>query len=179
VRVALGATGGRILRLMLTETSVLATSGSVLGVLFAFWLIHLVNLYGPLGQPIPVHIGSLLFALTLAALSTLVAGLLPTLLTTTMPVEQSLKGGAMRSSTSGAGWRNAVVATQLTRSFLNLTRVPAGFQQQHVWTGAIDLPACSHVGDQGWNTQFFQSLLFDLSSLGVTQKRCPRNLHQI
>jgi predicted permease len=178
VRMAIGATKYRIVRQVLTETSVLVFSGCILGFLFAMWAVHLVNLYGPLAQPTPVQSWTLIFALVLALMSTICAGLLPALLTAQLPVEQVLKGGATRTSTRGSGWRNGIVAaqialavaliftaTQLSRSFLNLTRVPAGFEPPHVWTGALDLPSRSYVADQSWNTKFFEPLLVELASL--------------
>jgi putative ABC transport system permease protein len=178
VRMAIGATKYRIARQMLTETSVLVFSGCILGFLFAMWAVHLVNLYGPLAQPTPVQSWTLFFALALALMSTICAGLLPALLTAELPVEQALKGGARHTSTRGGGWRNGIVAaqialavaliftaTQLSRSFLNLTREPAGFEQLHIWTGAIDLPSRSYVADQSWNTRFFEPLLGELASI--------------
>jgi hypothetical protein len=169
---AIAATKYRIVLQMLTETSVLVFLGCILGFLFAIWAVHLVNLYGPIAQPTPVQSWTLLFVLALALMSTISAGLLPALLTANLPVEQALKGGATRTSTRGGGWRNGIVtaqialavaliftATQLSRSFLNLTRVPAGFKQLHVWTGAIDLPSRSYVADQSWNVRFFEPLL--------------------
>ena len=178
VRMAIGATKYRIVRQILTETGVLVFSGCILGFLFAIWGVHLGNLYGPLAQPTPVQSWTLFFALALALISTICAGLLPALLTAELPVEQALKGGATRTSTRGGGWRNGIVAaqialavaliftaTQLNRSFLNLTRVPAGFEQPHVWTGALDLPSRSYVADQSWNTKFFEPLLAELASL--------------
>jgi predicted permease len=178
VRMAMGATKYRIVRQMLTETSVLVFSGCIMGFLFAIWAVHLVNLYGPLAQPTPVRSWTLLFALALALMSTICAGLLPALLAANLPVEQALRGGATPTSTRRGGWRNGIVgaqialavaliftATQLSRSFLNMTRVPAGFEQLHVWTGAIDLPSRSYVADQSWNERFFEPLLGELASL--------------
>jgi putative ABC transport system permease protein len=172
VRMAIGATKYRIVRQMLTETSLLVFSGCILGFLLAMWAVHLVNLYGPLAQPTPVESWTLFFALALALMSTICAGLVPALLTAELPVEQALKGGARRTSTRSGGWRQGIVAaqialavaliftaTQLSRSFLNLTREPAGFEQLHIWTGAIDLPSRSYVADQSWNTRFFEPLL--------------------
>ncbi len=178
VRIAIGATKYRIVRQMLTETSVLVFFGCILGFLFAMWAVHLVNLYGPLAQPTPIQSWTLFFALALALISTICAGLLPALLTAKLPVEEALKGGATRASTGGAGWRNGIVVVQiavavalvftaavLSRSFLNMMRVPAGFEQVHVWTGAIDLPGQGYVADQSWNTKFFEPLLGELASL--------------
>jgi putative ABC transport system permease protein len=178
VRMALGASKFRIVRQMLAETSLLAFAGCILGLVLALWAVHLVNLYGPLAQAAPVQGWTLLFALALALLSTLGAGLLPALLTAMQPIEQALKGGATRTATGGGAWRSGIVAaqvalafaliftaTQLSRSFLNLTRVPAGFNQLHVWTGALTLSGWSDPSDQSWNTRFFEPLLEELASI--------------
>jgi putative ABC transport system permease protein len=178
VRMALGATKDRIIRQILAETSVLAFSGCILGLVFAIWAVHLVNLYGPLAQTTPVHGWTLLFAVALALISTICAGLLPALFTAELPVEQALKGAATRTSTRSGGWRDGIVAaqvalavalvftaTQLSRSFLNLTRVPTGFEQRHVWTGALTLSGWRDTADQSWNTRFFEPLLAELASI--------------
>ncbi len=188
IRVAMGATKTRIIRQILTETGVLAVSGSVLGLLFALWAIQLVNLYGPLPRPTPIQNWSLLVALVFALVSTMCAGLLPALLTACLPVEEGLKGGVTRTSTMRGGWRDTIVAAQLalavallftaallSRSFLNLTRVPAGFAQTHVWTGALTLPGANYVADQSWNTQFFEPLLDRLTSLPGVQAASGAN----
>jgi predicted permease len=178
VRMALGATKDRIIRQILAETSVLAFSGCILGLVFAIWAVHLVNLYGPLAQTTPVQGWTLLFAVALALISTICAGLLPALFTAELPVEQALKGAATRTSTRSGGWRDGIVAaqvalavalvftaTQLSRSFLNLTRVPTGFEQRHVWTGALTLSGWRDTADQSWNTRFFEPLLAELASI--------------
>ena len=178
VRTALGATKDRIVRQILAETSVLAFSGCILGLVFAIWAVHLVNLYGPLAQTTPVQSWTLLFVVSLALISTIGAGLLPALFTAELPVEQALRGAATRTSTRGGGWRDGIVAaqvalaialvftaTQLSRSFLNLTRVPAGFAQLHAWSGALTLSGWRDTADQSWNTRFFEPLLAELASI--------------
>jgi putative ABC transport system permease protein len=188
VRRAMGATKYRIVRQMLTETGVLVFSGCILGLIFALWAVHLVNLYGPLAQPTPVQSWTLLFALAVSMLTTICAGLLPALLTAKLPVEPVLKGGATRTSTRGSGWRDGIVAaqvalavaliftaTEFSRSFLNLTRVPAGFEQLHVWTGALTLSGWSDPSDQSWNTKFFEPLLGELASIPGVEESSGAN----
>jgi predicted permease len=188
LRMAIGATKYRIVLQILAETSVLAFSGCILGLVFATWAVHLVNLYGPLSQPTPVQSWTLLFAVVLALISTICAGLLPALLTAKLRIEQALKGGATRTSTRGGGWREGIVAaqvalavaliftaTQLSHSFLNLTRVPAGFQQLHVWTGALTLSGWSETADGNWNARFFEPLLEELASIPGVQAASGAN----
>ncbi|MCU1261240.1 MAG: hypothetical protein JWO80_4125, partial [Bryobacterales bacterium] len=137
-----------------------------------------INLYGPLPRPTPVQGWTLLFGFALALMSTVGAGLLPALLSADLPIELASKGGAMRTVTRTGGWRGGIVAVQialaftliftaaeLSRSFLNMTRVPPGFAPTHLWTGAIDLPARTYAADQSWNTKFFEPLVERLRSL--------------
>jgi predicted permease len=166
VRLALGATRLRILRQLLTETSLLAAAGCLLGTLLAVWAIHLINLFGPLPQPTPLRNWALLFAPALAAFSTFLAGILPAWLAT--------RNAATRTYTATSRWRSTIIAAQialavtllftavqLNRSFLNLTHVPPGFQPQHVWSGALDLPFRDH--------DFFEPLLTNLSAIPGVQ----------
>lgn len=188
VRRAIGATKSRIIWQMLTETAVLVFVSCVLALLVSVWALHLVDLYGPMAQPIPIHMQTLLFALVLMLLSTILAGLLPAMLAAQLPADQTFRSSATRTTTGASGLRNGIVAaqiafavgliftaTQLNRSFLNLTRVPVGFDQHHLWTGAITLPSHAYIADQSWNTRFFQPLLKRLNSLPGVQAASGAN----
>ncbi len=188
VRRAIGASKSRVVWQLLTETSVLVFSGCALGFLLSVWAVHLVNVYGPLKQPTLIQLPSVLFALAVAFVSTLVAGLLPALLSAELPLEQALKSGATRTTTGAGGLRSAIVAVQiafavgliftalqLNRSFLNLTRVPAGFSQSHIWTAAVTLPSRHYPDRQIWDTRFFQPLLQQLQSLPGVQAASGAN----
>jgi predicted permease len=188
VRMAIGATKSRIVRQILAETGVLASFGCALGIVFAVWSVHLVNLYGPLNQPTPVPGWTLLFAVALALVTTIFAGLLPAMLTASLPVEQALKGGATRTATRGGGWRDGIVAAQvavavalvftaaqLSRSFLNLTRIPPGFEPRHVWSAALTLSGWRDTAVQSWNTRFFEPLLQALASMPGVQAASGSN----
>lgn len=182
VRRAIGASKARIVWQILTETSLLAFVSCALGLVLAVWAVHLVNIYGPIAQPTTIRGQALLFAVALAFFCTVVAGLTPALLSAQLPVEQTLKSGATRTATRGSGLRSVIVAAQLafavgllfmaaqlSRSFLNLTHVPAGFNQDHVWTGAIELQSNRYTANQSWNTQFYEPLLQSLKSLPGVQ----------
>jgi predicted permease len=58
-------------------------------------------------------------------------------------------------------------AVELNQSFLNLTRVPPGFQPQHVWTGALQTPARS--------ANFFEPLLEELAGIFGVQSASGAN----
>jgi len=188
VRLAMGATQKRIVRQILSETLVLTVPGAALGLILAVWAVPLVNLYGPLPRPTSIHLWTLFCALALALVSALVAGLLPALLTARLPIEEGLKRAAARTSTVRGSWRDIAVAAQLavavalvftatllSRSFLNLTRTPTGFAQAHVWTGGVFWFGGNATGGQPWNTQFFEPLLEQLSSLPGVERASAGN----
>ncbi len=174
VRIALGATQFRIARQILAETALLSAAGCGLGLLAAVWAVHLINRFGPLPAPVPVRSGTVLLGIALAMLSTMAAGLLPALLS----ARGAGRSSASRTVTGSGAWRGAVVAVQLalafaliftaaelSRSFLNMTRVPTGFDSANLWTGAIDLPARSYTEPQSWNARFFEPLLARLRTI--------------
>ncbi|MBV8898299.1 MAG: ABC transporter permease [Acidobacteriaceae bacterium] len=178
VRRAIGASKARIVWQILTETGLLAFVSCALGLVLAFWAVRLVNLFGPIAQPTSIHVQTLLFAVALGFFCTVVAGLTPALLSAQLPVEQTLKSGATRTATRGSGLRSLIVAAQLacavgllftaaqlSRSFLNLTQVPTGFNQDHVWTGAVELQSSHYMADQSWDARFYEPLLAELRSI--------------
>lgn len=170
IRLAVGATKLRIVRQLLTETALLALGGCLLGMIAAVAAIRFINVYGPLRQPTPVWTWALLSAPLMALLGTCIAGLVPAF-------------GAIRLRARGTTkWRDFVVAgqialaltllftaVQLSRSFLNLTHQPPGFQAERLWTGAIDLPSQRYKAPQSWNTNFFTPLMEELGSLPGVQ----------
>ncbi len=178
IRMALGASRYRVIRQMLAETALLALCGCLLGIVFALAAVRLINVYGPLGQPASVGAATLLFASALTVLCTLLAGVLPALLSAGRSLEGTLRGGATRTMTRGTGWASGVVAIQislaitllftaagLSRSFLNLTRVPPGFVESHLWSGALNLAPRTYTDDGSWNARFFEPLLASLRSI--------------
>ena len=98
MRVALGATRGRLVRQCLTESAVLGLSGGALGILLAgigiqpfltFWPGSL-----PRAEEVQLDWRVLLFALTASLLSGFLFGLAPALRAPTEKVEQTLRAGA-------------------------------------------------------------------------------------
>ena len=180
VRTALGASTARLVRLILTETALVALAGCGLGLLLAVWAIDLSNRYGPITNSARIGIWTLLFAFGIAAASVVVAGLVPAL-GVRVPIDQALKSGVTRTSTQSGALRAVLVAAQvavaltlvfiavlLTQSFLRLMQVAPGFAENHVWTGALEAPMNSsgrYEGNPGWNARFVLPLLDRLASL--------------
>lgn len=123
MRLALGATRARLLGQLLTETAVLATFGALAGLLIATWgnaLLESVYAYDAAGRPLnfPLAISSNVFIATvaIAALSTLLVGLLPAIVAGRSDVIAALKGEAGSGGGRRAVARAALVTAQVAAS---------------------------------------------------------------
>jgi len=170
VRAAMGASKARIVRQVLTETALLVGAGSALGLAAASWLIDLSNRYGPFAQAAKLQGWSVLFTVITALICAVLAGLLPAVVSTSLPLEQALKSGATRTATAGSRLRFftvagqvalavtlAFTATLLSRSFIKLLAVSPGFEAKHVWSGLIQLPQKLYRTPDA-QLRFFQNL---------------------
>jgi predicted permease len=107
VRLSLGATRGRLIRQLLTESLLLAAVGGVLGIVVGYWGKQLLP--GPPGQASYLDWRVLLFVLAVTALTGIVFGIAPALRATGGDVNAALK----QTSRNVAGSR-----TLLGRSLL-------------------------------------------------------------
>ena len=187
VRLALGASRMRIVRLLLTESLVLALTGGVLGVLIALWGVLLLRnsipaelvKFNPGWTQIGVNAASLLFALGASVLSSVVFGVLPAYHATRENLQGTLRdnargsaGNRLRSRT-----RNAlvvveialalvmVVGTGLTlKSFRALLAADRGFNREQVLTMQLALPGAKYDTPEK-RAQFYELLNERLSAL--------------
>ena len=112
VRKALGASGWRLTRQLLTESIVLALAGSLLAVLLSLWEVRLLKAVVPVPLPpwltIEVSWRALLFTMGLAMVTGVIAGIVPALRLAGEAVRESLAtgvrgaGSARRSRTQHA-----------------------------------------------------------------------------
>jgi len=161
MRVALGASRGRLVRQCLTESSVLGISGGALGILLTFVGIHpFVSLWPgslPRAEDVQLDWRVLLFALGVSLLSSFLFGLAPAL-RAPRELERSLRGGArslvgntrrLHSGFVVAEVALAVVllvsAGILGRTLLRLSSLDPGFNTQKVLSAHVALsPAVLH-----------------------------------
>jgi putative ABC transport system permease protein len=104
VRTALGATRGRIVRQLVTESILLALIAGILGVAFAYWGARTLVALAPGDVPrlseTGIDTGVLLFALGISLLASLIFGLAPALQVMRVDINTSLKQSAQRSGRS-------------------------------------------------------------------------------
>lgn len=154
VRSALGAGRGTLVRLLLTESLLLAVGGGTLGALLAYGGVDLLHRFGPSSIPrleeIVLHARILAVTSATAVLAGLLAGAVPAFRQGVRPPGQYLQGG--RSGTEGGvRLRNALVVAQvavavvmlsvgglLLNSFVQLRAVDPGFDAQGLLTLRMD-----------------------------------------
>jgi predicted permease len=127
VRTALGASRGRLIRQMLTESLLLAVAGGVGGALLAAWLSDAMSLMmPPMGLPINLNLAWDYrvpgFALALTLLTVVAVGLAPALLATKVDPLVSIKNeaGAASGLMRRSRLRGALVVTQIAVSLVSL-----------------------------------------------------------
>jgi predicted permease len=125
IRFAIGAGRGRIVRQLLAESLLLALAGTCAGLLVSTWLAGVMNrVQLPLPVPLQLLIQPdwrlLLYATVVAAMSAVVAGLMPALKATREGISGALKS-AERQVEGRWTLRNALVVGQLAVSVVLLT----------------------------------------------------------
>jgi putative ABC transport system permease protein len=158
VRISLGASRWRVIRLLLAESLVLACIGSLLGLVVGRAardaLVRSVPIEIPLWMRFDISGTVLVFVAALTALTALTFGLAPALRASRPNLNEALKEAGTRSATGSTGrLRNALVvgevaialvllvASGLTmRAFVRLTNVDPGFDAARVLTMRVVMP---------------------------------------
>ncbi len=173
IRVALGASRGRIVKQLLTESLLLSGAAAVLGIALASWINRLIlSLQPPLPIPVKILVGidgrALVFTTLTAVATGLVFGTIPALRAAGTNVVASLHGGGR--VTSGNKLRNGLVVFQIAmslalligaglfvRSLQNASSIDPGFRSDGVVLATLD------PGLQGYSAveahEFYRQLM--------------------
>lgn len=187
MRAALGASRGRLVRQMLTESLLISVMGGALGALLAIVGVRVLVAFLPAGFPRldAIHVNGMVFGFTAAiALATgLIFGLVPSVQASRTDPQERLRGGGRGSSGSGrqTRLRAALVVGEvglaclllvgagvLLRSFVNLLKTDPGFRPAHVLTAEIALPDATYK-DAAAVADFYTRMLTNLSALPGTR----------
>jgi predicted permease len=170
VRTAVGASAGRIVRQLLTESILLAVCGGLLGILLAFISIHWTRILGPQSVPrlneVGIRADALFFTLLISIGSGILFGLAPALRVARVDLLKILKDADRGSAGSSTMWgrgnnlRRLLVVAELSisvvvliaaglllRSFIRLQHVSPGFNPSNVLTLELTMNSGKYYND--------------------------------
>ena len=164
LRGAIGASRGRLVRQLLTESLLLAIAGGVAGAFLAYgglsWLQTLNGIQVTAPNPVELDLAVLGFCFAVSAMVGILVGLAPAFQASRVNLMDALKTRTGVSGGAGRPWmRDALVASEialslalltgaglLLRTFTNMRKVDVGVRRDHVLTAALIAP------DKGYST---------------------------
>jgi len=177
VRSAVGASGFRIVRQLLTESLLLSLLGAGMGVLVAYRTIgfiipRLPDHSYPYEADFHINLPVLFFSVGLAILSGVVFGLFPALQSSQPQISQVMQAGTRRltGSVKGRRMHTALIAGQIAltlllmtaagaaiQSFIRMNTVALGYEPRHAMSVAIPIRENTHTA---WadRARFFNEL---------------------
>jgi predicted permease len=183
IRTALGASRGRLLRQMLTESVLLALMGGILGCLLAVLAVPSLLALSPPDirqfTQIGINREVLAFNFLASVVCGVVFGLIPALQSSRSNPNESLKEGERGSTANRGRTRSALVIAEvglslvllvgaglLVKSFERLMDVDAGFDPDHLLTFNLGLPSSTNSVRQ---LAFYQQVVQRLQALPGVQ----------
>jgi putative ABC transport system permease protein len=195
VRLSLGATSGRVVCQLLTESVLLSVVGGVAGLGLAWELIRLAPRFVPpnaipAAAPIVLNAAVVVFTLAISIVTGILFGLAPALAVTKPDVQETLKDST-RGTTGGRGrqrFRQVMVAAEVAfalmlvasavlmiESLRALTSTELGFNAKNAMSLRLFLPPAKY--DAVAALRFHRRVLTRLSALpGVTSVALGTNL---
>jgi putative ABC transport system permease protein len=183
VRLALGASRGRVVRQMLTESILLSAMAGALGFVFAVWGTQFLASLIPAGFAAPLGVGVdwrvLSFMIALSIATGILFGSIPAVRASQVDLVSALKQGGGRRRV-GSGLRRlrdtlvvsevalAIVlltgAALMIRSFENLYHLDPGFRADHVLVMRTPLPFPKYA-KIARRTAFYDQVLYRVGRL--------------
>jgi putative ABC transport system permease protein len=177
VRLAIGASSGRLLRQMLTESLVISALGGILGLAIASIALRLMLANAPIDIPRINDIGLDARVLTIASMLTIICaiafGLIPAWRSSRLDPQRGLRSGG-RSATENRQSRSLrsvlvsvetalcsmclIAAGLLLNSFVRVLHVDKGFDTGHVYSMGFNLPDARYP-DGPHIADFYRKLL--------------------
>jgi putative ABC transport system permease protein len=176
VRLALGASRGRVMREWLTESAVLGVGAGVAGVVLGSWGLDLLRVTSPSGIPrldeIRMDGGVVALTLVLSVVASVAAGIGPALHALSATLSSALREGRSHAGTRGTRRvRNATLVMQvafamllltgaglLLQSFRRLLAVDTGFDARGLVIAPVVLPEAGY-GEGGLARVFYEQLM--------------------
>jgi len=176
IRLALGASRHTLFRQLLTESTLLALSGCVFGLLLAHWGVSALKLLAashlPRTEEFSLDAAVLAFSFAVAILAGLVSGLAPALQTGRANLHDTLRSGSRESAIgprlrgrsllviveTAVGVVVVIGAGLLLRSFLRIEQIPLGFQPRGVLTFRV-IPRGQGYSDFSRRSAFYQQTI--------------------
>jgi putative ABC transport system permease protein len=186
LRAAVGASRGRLIGQLLTESLVLSVLGGAAGVAVARLLLSaaapLLSASLPFTADLSLDLRVLGFAAAVVMVVLMVTGLLPSLQTSFGKLSELLNQAGRGSSRSSAVVRRTIVigevassvvlicgAGLLFKSLVKLQQVDTGVRMDHVITMSVDLPSAAYPDPQK-ATRFYEAVVEHLRAVpGVEQ----------
>jgi putative ABC transport system permease protein len=174
VRAALGASRWRLARQVLVESSMLSALGSVVGLVLSIWAIDVTRSQVPAFivqhiagvKNIRLDASAVVFTALMAALTAIVAGLIPALhVGTSLNLNDALKSGTRGGSATTVRQRLRtllvvsevalalvllVAAGMMVRGFRNLLNRYPGYESQTVLSLRVTLPTSTSARSPAW-----------------------------
>ena len=192
IRTALGASGWRLVRQLLTESVLLAVMGGAAGLLIAKWALYMVRTINPGNIPrledIRINSAVLAFTFGISVFTGVLFGLAPAWHALAIDLNSSLKSGGRTGQTSGGmglgrnRLRGLLVVSELAlslmllvgaglllRSFVRLQRVPPGFSTGHIISMQVAASGPNYDRQDNAVVRFYQEIERRIAHLpGVT-----------
>jgi len=188
IRTALGASRGRVVRQLLTESVLLALAGGAVGLLLALWGTELLLALAPEDLPrvkdVTLDGRVIAFTLSVTLLTGIIFGLAPAWQASRPKLNETLKEGGRGTTGGHHRVRGSLVVTEvalalvllvgaglLIRSFYRLQQVNPGFNTRNAMAVTVSLPGKKYPEPAAFYNQLIEKVsgLPGVVSVGATQ----------